>query len=122
VDDLPNTLNPVRSIIHHIDVILGASFLNKATYRMTTKENEDIKRKVYELLDKGLVKANLSPCDVPTILNPKNDGGWCMCIDSKTINKITIRYIFPLPHIDDLMDSLSGSKYFSNIDLKSGYH
>ena len=53
VDDLPNELPPIRSINHHIDLIFGASLPNKATYKMTPRENEKIKNQVQELLVKG---------------------------------------------------------------------
>jgi hypothetical protein len=122
VDELPHSLSTIRSISHHIDLISGASFSNKETYRLTPQENEEVKEQVQELLDEGLIRECLSPCVVPIVLSPKKDGGWRMCTDSRAINKITIMYIFPLPRRDHLMDFLSRASYFSKIDLKSGYH
>jgi hypothetical protein len=122
VDELPHSFPSTRSVSHHIDLIPRASLPNKSTYRLMSQENEEVKRQVQELLDKGLVKESLSPCVVPTILSPKKDEGWRMCTDSRAINKITIRYRFPLSRMDDLMDCLSEAKYFSKIDLKSSYH
>jgi hypothetical protein len=122
VDDFPNSFSIIRRISHHIELIPGASLPNKATYRMTPQENEEIKKQVQEILDKGFIKERLIPCVVTTMLNRKKDGGCIMCIDYREINKITIRYKFPLHHIDDLLDYLSGAKYVSKVDLKSGYH
>jgi hypothetical protein len=122
VDELPFSLPLIRSISHHIDLIPGASLPNKEAYRLTPQENEEVKRQVHDLMEKGLVRESLSPCDVPTVLSPKKYGGWRMCTDSRAINKITIRYRFPFPRMDDLMDCLNGAIFFSKIDLKSGYH
>jgi hypothetical protein len=122
LDDFSNSLPPIRSIIHHIDLIPGASLPNKEVYRLTPQENEEVKRQVEDMLDKGLVREILSSCTVPIVLIPKKDGGWRMCTDSRAINRITIRYIFPLPRMDDLMDFLSVANYFSKIDLQNGYH
>jgi hypothetical protein len=83
VDELPCSLPPIRSISHHIDLIPGASLPNKAAYRLTSQDNEEVKRQVQDLMDKGLVRERLSPCDVPIMLSPNKDGGWRMCTDSR---------------------------------------
>jgi hypothetical protein len=79
VDDLPCSLPPIRSISHHIDLISGAILPNKASYKLTLQENEEVKKLVQDLMDKGLIRESLSPCDVPTMLSPKKDGGWRIC-------------------------------------------
>jgi hypothetical protein len=75
VDELPHSFPPIRSISHHIDLIPRAILPNKAVYRLTPQENEEVKRQVQDLMDKGLVRESLIPCVVPTVLSPKKDGG-----------------------------------------------
>ena len=118
----PESLPLITDIIHRIDLILGAALPNKATYKMTSQQNEEIARKTQELLDKGLIRKSLSPCVVPSVLVPKKDGKWRLCTNSRAINRITISYRFPIHIIEDLLDCLGGASYFSKIDLKSGYH
>ncbi|XP_068466680.1 uncharacterized protein [Phaseolus vulgaris] len=83
---------------------------------------QEIQTQVEELMNKGWVQETMSPCVVPVILVPKNDGYWNMCTDCRALNNITIKYKHHIPRLDDLMDELYGGCIFSKIDLRSGCH
>ena len=105
-----------------MDLIPRASFPNKATYRFTPIDNQEINRQVHKFLQKGLIREILSPCVVPIVMVTKKYGELRMCTNSRAINKIIVKYRFPMQWMDDIMDCLSGEKYFINIYFKSGYH
>lgn len=105
-----------------MDLIPGASLPNKSPYRLTPTKNVELSRKVQELLQKGLIRESLSPCVVSSVLAPKKNGEWRMCTNSRAIIKITVKYMFPMQRMDNIMDYLSEARYFTNIDLKSRHH
>lgn len=95
---------------------------NKALHRLTPNEKTKLNRQVQSFLERGLIRESLSPCAVPVVSAPRKNREWRMCTNSRATNRITVKYKLPLPRMDDIMDSLSGAKYFTKIDLKSGYH
>eukprot|EP00253_Pinus_taeda_P012213 PITA_12213 len=96
--------------------------LEKVVLELFTLENAEIKKQVQELLKKGFIRPSTSPCGSPIVLVRKKYGSWRMCIDYRALNKITIKKIYPLPHIDELLDQLKEVVYLSKLDLHSGYH
>lgn len=77
---------------------------------------------IEQLHKSKFIRPNMSPFSSPVILVRKKDGTWRMCVDYKRLNAGTIRKKYPIPIIEDLLDELYGAKYFSKIDLRSGYH
>ena len=95
-------------------------------YRLPHILKEEINNQVESMLSRNIIEPSTSPYNSPIILVPKKsqDGSrkWRFCIDYRQLNKHIIPDRFPLPRIDDILDSLGRAKFFSILDLFSGFH
>ena len=89
---------------------------------MSPQGLDELKKQLQELTEKGYIQPSVSPFGAPVLFVPKKDGGVRMCVDYRALNKITVHNRYPLPRIDELLDRLQGSRFFTKIDLRSGYH
>lgn len=119
--ELPG-LPPDRDIDFAIQVVPRTNPISKAPYRMSPIELQELKKQLKELEDKGFICPSVSPWGAPVLFVKKKDDNLRLCTDYRELNKVTIKNNYPLPRIDDLFDQLQGSKFFSKIDLQSGYH
>ena len=89
---------------------------------MSPKGLDELKQQLKDLTDKGYIQPSVSPFGAPVLFVPKKDGGMRMCVDYRALNRVTVHNRYPLPRIDELLDRLRGAKFFTKIDLRSGYH
>nr|GFA54215.1 putative reverse transcriptase domain-containing protein [Tanacetum cinerariifolium] len=120
-EDLSGLL-PSREVEFRIDLIHGAMPVAKSPYRLAPTEMQELANQLKELQDKGFIGPSSSPWGAPILFVKKKDGSFRMSIDYRELNKLTIKNCYPLPRINDMCDQLQGSRYFSKIDLRSGYH
>ncbi|GJY85194.1 putative reverse transcriptase domain-containing protein [Tanacetum coccineum] len=121
----PNNLSrlpPSQEIEFWIELVPGPMLVAKSPYCLAPSELEELSGQLKELQNKGFIRLSSSPWGALVLFVKKKDGSFRMCIDYRELNKLTINNRYPLPRIDDLIDQLQGSQYFSKIDLRSGYH
>jgi len=108
-----------RVVRHEIPLAAGTAPIRQPTRRLGP-ENE-VSRQVLVLLDHGLTEPAHSAWGSPVVLVRKKDGSWRFCVDYRKLNSVTIQDTYPLLQIDESLNALVGSKYFSTLDLLSGY-
>ncbi len=121
-EDLPSELPPHREVEHKIELEAGAQPPSRPTFRMSPKELDELKQQLADLTKHGFIQPSKSPYGAPVLFVKKKDGSVRMCVDYRALNKITIKNKYPLPRIDELLDRLHGAKFFTKLDLRSGYH
>ncbi|GJW28012.1 putative reverse transcriptase domain-containing protein [Tanacetum coccineum] len=109
-------------VVFRIELTPGATPAAKSPYHLAPFELEELSGQLKELQDKGFIRPSSSPWGAPVLFAKKKDGSFRMCIDYRELNKLTVKNRYSLPRIDDLFDQLQGSKFFSKVDLRSGYH
>ena len=80
-----------------------------------------MKELLENMLSRDVIQPSNSPCASPIVVVRKKDGSARFCVDYRKLNSITHKDTYPLPRIDDTLDTLAGSKWFSTLDLVSGY-
>ena len=105
---------------HRIDV--GDSATIRAPFRrVPLAKQAEVDRMVEEMKEQGVIEPSHSPWSSPIVLVKKKDGSTRFCVDYRRVNDVTEKDSYPLPRIDDTLDTISGSRWFSTLDLKSGY-
>ncbi|KAH9131277.1 hypothetical protein LEN26_007781 [Aphanomyces euteiches] len=95
--------------------------IKQAPYRVSQREGEIMEAEIQQYLGLGLIRPSTSPWASPVLMIRKPDGPIRFCIDYRRLNEVTIMDSYPLPRIDDLLDVLGNAKYFSTMDVASGY-
>ena len=119
--ELPKELPPRRPIDHKIELLPWAKPPAQVPYRMAPAKLPELRKQLKELLDSGMIQPSRTPFGAHVLFQKKHDGSLRMCVDYRALNKVTIKNKYPIPLAAELFDRLAKARYFTKLDLRSGY-
>ena len=108
------------AVEHTIDID-GSKPIKQRMRRLPQNMAEEADKQVDDMLKRGVIEKSNSPWASGVVLVKKKDGCFRFCVDYRALNNVTVKDAYPLPKIDETLDSLTGAKWFSTLDLYSGY-
>ena len=96
--------------------------VSQKPYPIAMKHYNWVKEEINKILEAGVIRNSHSSWSAPIIVVPKGDGGKHLVIDYRALNKVTRKFVWPMPKVDDIFSQLNGVRYFSTLDLRAGYH
>ena len=96
--------------------------LSQKPYPITMKHYQRVKEGIEQLLTAKVIHSSRSSWSAPIIVVPKGDGGKCLVIDYRALKKVTRKFTWPMPKVEDIFSKLNRATYFTTLDLRAGYH
>jgi hypothetical protein len=122
-DPFLDGLPPMRKEVHSVPTEPGHPPPFWQMYRLSPLQYRELEKQVTAFLNARILNVSTSPYGAPILFVPKPNGrGLRLCVDYRALNAITIKNRCTIPRIDDLLDAVSGLKYFTSLDLTSGHH
>jgi hypothetical protein len=106
---------------HSISLVPGARPVKQAPRRLGAEKEAEVDKQIQKLRNQDLIEPAFGAWSSPVVLVKKKDGSWRFCIDYRRLNAVTLHDAYPLPRIDESLEALAGNRYFSTLDLMSGY-
>jgi transposase InsO family protein len=116
------TLPPQKATDHTIELKDGETPPYGPIYPLSQTELRELRAYLDENLDNGRIRPSKSPAGAPILFVPKKDGSLRLCVDYRGLNKVSVKNRYPLPLISEILDRLTGAKFFSKIDIQDAYY